>query len=171
MEKIQPLANECNITLNRNYSVPRQYPSCEQFHLNTIGSGEIKRVISSMPSNKVPGIDNISVRVLKHCLAPILPVIASVINTSIETCKFPTTWKIAEVTPLPKTENHELANNNRPISLLPVLSKFGERVVHNQFTLYLQLNDRLTKTQSGNLKYSIRRKHLSWKQLTLFLER
>ena len=153
VDKIQSLANECNITLNRNYFVPRQYPLCEQFHLNTIGSGEIERIISSMPSNKAPGIDKISVRVLKDCLAPILPVITSIINTSIETCKFPTIWKLAEVAPLPKAENHELANNNRPISLLPVLSKVCERVVHNQFTSYLQLNDRLTITQSGNKKW------------------
>ena len=90
VDKIQSLANECNITLNRNYFVPRQYPLCEQFHLNTIGSGEIERIISSMPPNKAPGIDKISVRVLKDCLAPILPVITSIINTSIETCKFPT---------------------------------------------------------------------------------
>ena len=153
VDKIQTLANECNMTLNRNYFVPRQYPPCEQFHLNTTGSGEIERIISSMPSNKAPGIDKISVRVLKDCLAPILPVITSIINTSIETCTFPTTWKLAEVTPLPKGENHELANNNRPISLLPVLSKVCERVVHNQFTSYLQLNERLTKTQSGNKKW------------------
>ena len=93
IEKIQSLANECNITLNRNYFVPRQYPSCEQFPLNTVSSGEIERIISSMPSNKAPGIDKISVRVLKDCLNPILPVITSIINTSIETCKFPTAWK------------------------------------------------------------------------------
>ena len=30
-------------------------------------------------------------------------------------------WKIAEVVPIPKTNDYELANNNRPISLLPVL--------------------------------------------------
>lgn len=153
VEKIQSLANECNITLNRNYFVPRQYPSCEQFHSNTVSSGEIERIISSMPSNKAPGIDKISVRVLKDCLNPILPVITSIINTSIETCKFPTAWKLAEVTPLHKGGNHELANNNRPISLLPVLSKVCEKVVHNQFTSYLHLNDRLTKTQSGNKKW------------------
>ena len=84
-----------------------------------------------MPSNKAPGIDKISVRVLKDYLAPILPVITSIINTSIKSCKFPAIWKLAEVTPLPKTENHELANNNSPISLLPVLSKVCERVVYN----------------------------------------
>jgi len=63
------------------------------------------------------------------------------------------TWKLAEVTPLPKTENHELANNDRPISLLPVLSKVWEKIVHSQFTSYLQSNDRLTKTQSCNKKW------------------
>lgn len=121
--------------------------------MNTISSGEIERVISSMPSNKAPGIHKISVCVLKDCLAPILPVITSIMNTSIETCKFPTIWKLAEVTPLPKTENHELGNYNRPISLLPVLSKVCERVVHYQFTSYLQPNDRLTKIHSSNKKW------------------
>ena len=122
----------------------------KQFNLNTIGSGEIEHIISSMPSHNAPGIDKISICILKDCLAPILPAIMSIINTSSETCKFSTTWKLAEVTPLPKTENHELANNNMPISLSPLLSKVYERVEHNQFNSYLQLNDRLTKTQSSD---------------------
>ena len=122
----------------------------KQFNLNTIGSGEIEHIISSMPSNKAPGIDKISISILKDCLAPILAAIMSIINTSSETCKFPTTWKLAEVTPLPKTENHKLANNNMPISLSPLLSKVCERVECNQFNSYLQLNDRLTKTQSSD---------------------
>ena len=122
----------------------------KQFNLNTIGSGEIEHIISSMPSNKAPGVDKISTSILKDCLAPILAAIMSIINTSSETCKFPTTWKLAEVTPLPKTENHKLANNNMPISLSPLLSKVCERVERNQFNSYLQLNDRLTKTQSSD---------------------
>ena len=81
-----------------------------------------------MPSNKAPAIDKISVRVLKDYLEPILPVVTSIINTCIESCIFPTNWKLAEVTPFPKTENHELANNDRPISLLPVLSKVCEKI-------------------------------------------
>ena len=129
------------------FAIAVQYPLCEQFQLNTIGSDEIESIISTMPSNKAPGIDKISVRVLKDCLAPILPAITSVINTSIESCIFTTTRKLAEVIPLPKTWNHELVNNNRPISRLPVLSKVSQKVVHNQSTSYLQLNDRLTKTQ------------------------
>ena len=107
-----------------------------------------------MPSNKAPGINKIPVRVLKDCLTPILLVNTSIINT-IESCIFPTTWKLAEVTPVPKTENHEVANSNRPILLSPVLSKVSEKDVHDQFTSYLQSNHRLTKTQSGNRKWHL----------------
>ena len=62
----------------RNEFAPRQYPSCEQFQPNTIGSNlgsdePLERILSTMLSNKAPGVDKISVRVLKDCLEPILP--------------------------------------------------------------------------------------------------
>ena len=66
---------------------------------------------------------------------------------------FPTAWKIAEVVPIPKTDDYELATNNRPISLLPVLSKVCERVVHKQVDSYLIFKDRLASTQSGNKRH------------------
>ena len=42
--------------------------------------------------------------------------------------------------------------NNRPISLLPILSKVSERLAHGQFVDYLTANKILAKTQSGNRK-------------------
>ena len=41
--------------------------------------------------------------------------------------------------------DHEIPNNNRPISLLPVLSKVTEKISLNQFNDFL--------TQQGNLTY------------------
>lgn len=105
-----------------------------------------------MAFNKSPGIDEIPIRVIKDCFTPILSTITSLVNCSIETCTFPSEWKVAEVIPIPKEGDNEKANNNRPISLLPVLSKFCEKTVHNQLCSYLQVNGRLTKTQSGNKK-------------------
>ena len=103
-----------------------------------------------MPDNKAPGIDKIPIRVIKDCLPVISPWITSIINNSLANNIFPNTWKIAEVTPIPKEGDHELANNNRPISLLPVLSKVCERVAHHQLTSYLTTNHRLSVHQSGN---------------------
>ena len=73
-----------------------------------------------------------------------------IINTSLLTVSFPNVWKIAQVTPILKDGDHETPNNNRPISLLPVLSKVCERVAHNQFTAYLLSRNRLNSKQSGN---------------------
>ena len=66
---------------------------------------------------------------------------------------FPGIWKTAEITPIPKQGNHELPNNNRPISLLPVLSKVCERVAYNPFVTYLTTKKRLTTKQNGSKKW------------------
>ena len=60
---------------------------------------------------------------------------------------------MAEITPITKEGDHEQANNNRPISLLPMLSKVCEKVVLNQVVSYLDINKRLSTEQSGNKKY------------------
>lgn len=103
-----------------------------------------------MSSSKVPGIDKIPVRFIKDCLTPILPTITSIVNSYLVTSTFPTVWKISEVIAIPKDGDHEQPNNNRPISLLPVLSKICERVAHNHFSSYLHQKERLTKYQSVN---------------------
>lgn len=46
-----------------------------------------------------------------------------------------------------------MASNNRPLSLLSVVSKVYEKIVLEQFTDYLVSNNRLTSHQSGNKKY------------------
>ena len=49
-----------------------------------------------------------------------------------------------------KDGDHEVPNNNRPISLLPVLFKVAERISLGQFNNYLTYKSRLTCHQSGN---------------------
>ena len=88
-------------------------------------------------------------------MGSILPVLTSVINTSIASNMFPTQWKLAEVTPIPKDTDYiyEQASNSGPISLLPVVSKDCERVVYNQFAPFLTSEGRLSNNQSGNKKF------------------
>ena len=54
--------------------------------------------------------------------------------------------------PLLKEGDHEVASNNRPLSLLAVASKMCDKVVLNQFSTYLLSNGRLASRQSGNKK-------------------
>ena len=103
-----------------------------------------------MPTNKALGFDKVPISVVKDCLEHILPTLTDLINHSLSSSVFLLAWKKGEVVPHPKESDHEVANNNCPITLLPVLSKVAERIVVRQFNDYLTLNNRLTTHQSGN---------------------
>ena len=57
------------------------------------------------------------------------------------------------IVPLLKDGDHQVPNNNQPISLLPVLSKVAEKIAFKiQFNDFLTKHDKLTQHQSGNCK-------------------
>lgn len=109
-----------------------------------------------MPSNKAPGKDEVSTRVIKDCLPVILGPLSN-INRLLTSSMFPEAWKEAEVIPLLKEGDHEVAFNNRPLSLLTFLSKVWEKVALSQFSTLLSKNTRLTSHQSGNKETSFLR--------------
>jgi hypothetical protein len=92
-------------------------------------------------------------RIIKDCLPVILGPLTDIINNSFTTSVFPESWKIAEIIPLLKEVDHEVAANNRPLSMLKVLSKICEKVALNQFSGFLNRTDSLSSQQSGNKKY------------------
>ena len=92
-------------------------------------------------------------RILKDSLSATLQTITSLMNNSFKCNTFASAWKIAEVTCVPKEGDAGNPCNNRPISLLPVLSKVNERLAHKQFVTFLDNNNKLSQFQSGNRKY------------------
>ena len=78
--------------------------------------------------------------------------IFKLVNNSFKMAPFPKAWKIAEVIPVTKEGNSKEPANNRPISLLPILSKVSERLEHKQFMEFLTTHDKLSTYQSGNRK-------------------
>ena len=89
----------------------------------SVSSSTSEDVIMAMPSNKAPGYDRIPVFVIKDCLPYILPTLTALINSSFSDSVFPRAWKKSEVVPHLKDGDHKIPSNNRPISLLPVLSR------------------------------------------------
>ncbi len=75
--------------------------------------------------------------------------LASLINRCLENSLFPSAEKCAKITPIYKSEERSLLDNYRPISILPVLSKVFEHVIHRQLYTYLEQNDLLSKNQFG----------------------
>ena len=155
-QKASQLARDNKIqTTTETFATSTDYypDSPAMFNFSPVSCEHVRRTITSMASNKSPGIDKVSMRVIKDCLPVILGPLTDVINQSLANSTFPEAWKIAEVIPLPKEDDHEIPSNNRPISLLPVASKICEKIALDQFSTYLTLNNRLTPHQSGSRKH------------------
>ena len=71
--------------LNSNPVTLREHTSHERFQLSPVSCTDIKRIIITMPSNKSPGPDKVSMNVLKDCLPVVLGPITNIINCSFAT--------------------------------------------------------------------------------------
>lgn len=127
-------------------------PEIDQFKFRAVTCHEVRRVVLSLPLNKSAGPDKINPRIIRDCLPVILGPLTEIINCSFRTSTFPLAWKKAEIIPVYKEGDHEVASNNRPVSLLAVASKVCERLALEQFSCYLTSNNRLSSHQSGNKK-------------------
>ena len=128
-------------------------PKEDEFQFRAAIPFEINRIVQLFPSNKAPGKDKLHMAVVKDALPAILPILTEIINSSLLTSLFPSPWNESEIVPIPKDGGDpEIANENRPVSLLPVLSKICERVALNQFTKYATRRNCLSEHQNGNKK-------------------
>ena len=123
--------------ISSSFSAQQLYPDPEQFQFRAVSTQEIRKIVMSFPSHKAPGCDKVPMQIIKDALPCILPILTDIVNHSLLSSVFPRAWKISEIIPLLKEGDHEVANNNRLISLLPAASKVCERVALNQFTQFM----------------------------------
>ena len=117
--------------------------------LQCVSSKVVSKILHSLKVNKAAGLDKIPARLVRDAEAELAPSITYLINKSITDANVPALWKVARVTPLYKAEDKLLVENYRPISVLPVLSKVLERVMHTQMSAYLDHLGWLYKHQYG----------------------
>ena len=78
-------------------------------------------------------------------LAPKLSVIFRIL---LRTGEFPATWRMANVTPIPKTSPPSIfPENYRPISITPCISKLYERLICARLTKYVEASSLLPNGQ------------------------
>ena len=93
--------------------------------------------------SKASGIDKISAKFIKDRAIILALPISQIFNLSIK-LSFPDDFKISKLKPLFKKGSKIDPKNYRPISLLPIVSKILEKLVHDQTQNYLDENDMTT---------------------------
>ena len=108
------------------------------------------------------GIGNLGGRFLRDGAKVLAKSITVIFNLLVEKSVFPDECKIAKLKPLYKKGSKLEPKNYRPISLLPIVSKMFEKLVHYQTQNYLDKHGIFYKYQSG-----FRTKHSTDTCLTL----
>ena len=130
--------------------VPSQCFTCSaRFSLQPVTLSFVEKQLSQLKINKAIGLDNISARLLRDAANVLAPSLRYIINLSLESGRFPSSWKCAKVTSLFKQGDRTDKDNYRPISILPAVRKVIERAVHSQLYDYLSLNNLLAVNQFG----------------------
>ncbi|CAB3999533.1 Hypothetical predicted protein [Paramuricea clavata] len=96
--------------------------------------GQVKTVLKHRNPRKATGSDNIPAWCLKRYAEELAPVVHDIVVASIVQCKYPTSYKHAIISPIPKIRPPtDLDNDFRQVSVLPQVAKIIEK-------LQLQLN-------------------------------
>ena len=107
-----------------------------------------------MNENEAAGLDNLSGKFLKDGATVLPKLISQICNLSIKYSIFPSDCKIAKLKALFKKGSVTDPKNYRPISLLSLVSKIIEKVIHDQKQSLLDKNNIIYRYQSGLESFS-----------------
>ena len=120
-----------------------------KFKFQAVSKFEVERNLKSIKRSKATGLDDLPPGLLKDSAELIAAPLTHLVNLSLVTNIFPADWKNAKIIPVYKSGTHSNLDNYRPISILPVLSKIIEKIVHRQLMSFLDKNSLLSEFQFG----------------------
>ena len=112
----------------------------------------VENQLRLLKQSKATDPDNLPPGMLKDCSNELSGPLCYLINLTMINGTIPNEWKLAKAIPFFKYGDRTDPNNYRPKSILPILSKILERVVHSQLLDHLEKYHLLTNCQYGSRK-------------------
>ena len=107
------------------------------------------KLLKDIDISKAAGVDNLPGRFLMDGAIILAKPVTEICNLSIKSNIFTDPCKLAKLKPIFKKGSRIDPSNYRPISLLPLISKIFEKIVHEQMIDYVAQYNILFKYQSG----------------------
>lgn len=127
--------------------------SCDNLHSNvhiphlSFDVAEVFKILKSLDINKGPGPDKIEPLFFYNCADTICVPLTLLFNKCMTDGIFPTSWKMAHITPVHKGGSKHNIDNYRPISILSTIPKVLEKLVHSH--IYPILHSHIITEQHG----------------------
>ena len=121
----------------------------KDFSFSNVTEDTVSKLLNNINPSKASGLDNLAGKFLKEGASVLKCPITQICNLSISHSVFPDKCKHAKLKPLFKKGITTDPKNYRPISLLPLISKIIEKIIHDKTLCYLDENKIIYSLQSG----------------------
>eukprot|EP00794_Sanderia_malayensis_P018502 gene18502-20357_t len=152
-ESLQSSKNVIGNTILKNHHTTEDRQNLQQvecvFEFKEVDLGDLLQILKNLKTSKSLKYDNIPGPFVKDGAEEIAVPLLHLINLSLRESFFPTSEKCAKITSINKSGELSSMDNYRPISILPVLSKVLEMVVHKQLYGYLEVKNLLSSSKFG----------------------
>lgn len=118
-------------------------------HFEPTNIAEVLKIIENLDVNTSAGIDGMTTKMIKCIKDQIAENLTLCINRCLTEGNFPQSLKVAKVSPIHKSGSKSDPGNYRPISVLPILSKVFEKIIHNRLSAFLKSKKFLYEKQYG----------------------
>ena len=159
----QEIANELNKHfVSKGPHLASQLPTANQSILKCMGprnsssikfdesdTEEIINIVLDFENKNFTGNDKIPAIILKWVIHLIAPILTIIFNKCINIGVYPESLKIGKVTPLFKNGDRSDGDNFRPITLLTLLNKIFEKLLHKRMVAFINKHNILSNNQYG----------------------
>ena len=131
---------------------PPNFPELEcSFQFRPIEEVDVVAALSKLQVSKASGVDGIRASILRVTAPAIARNLCHLVNLSLHSGVVPREWKGAKIIPVPKSKarGSVIFGDFRPISVLPIIAKVFESLVHSEVYDYFQHHGILHHAQSG----------------------
>ena len=118
-------------------------------YLPNVTNDEVEEIVMSLITKYTSDCFEISVFVIQSLIFGILDTLTFLIKKALKAQTFSECLKRAVDVPIFKSGNVSEANNYRPISLLPAISKVFEKIIYIRLTRFLKHTNQLDNNQFG----------------------
>ena len=153
------------LAIQENYPIGNE----NEFSFSKIDTTYMEREIGCLNIKKSTPINNIPIKTLKECKRIVSLPLTNIWNDDILiNCSFPNELKLADLAPLHKKSEQIFKINFRPVSILPVVSKLYEKIMHAQVGSFVsnKLSKHLCGYRKGfNTQYALLVMIEKWKKV------
>ena len=93
------------------------------FSFSAVHPDNIDKVISGLSNSSSFGLDQIDTYTIKLVKNDLVPALTHIVNLSLSSKTFPSSWKKSKIIPLHKKEDFLNPKNYRPVAIIPIFLK------------------------------------------------